>query len=63
MTVSHSKKFQATATGRYGTTSDKTIVKFDGFVQQVRLQRKYTNAEFDLQVGQRSGLQRKVSIY
>lgn len=51
MTVTHSKKFQSTTTGHYGTTSDKTIVKFDGFVQQVRLDRRYTNAEFELQVG------------
>ena len=59
MTVSHSKKFQATTTGHYGTTSDKTIVKFDGFVQQVRLQRKYTNAEFDLQVGPKEWITEK----
>ena len=51
MTVTHSKKFQATTTGHYGTTSDKTIVKFDGFVQQVRNDKLYTNAEFELQVG------------
>ena len=51
MTVTHSKKFQSTTTGHYGTTSDETIVKFDGFVQQVRLDRRYTNAEFELQVG------------
>ena len=35
----------------YGTTSDKNIVKFDGFVHEVRLDKKYTNAEFKLQVG------------
>lgn len=51
MTVTHSKKFQSTTTGHYGTTSDKTIVKFDGFVQQIRLDKMYTNAEFELQVG------------
>jgi Plant transposon protein len=28
MTVDHSKRFQATTIGHYGTTSDKTIVKF-----------------------------------
>lgn len=51
MTVSHSKKFQSTTTGHYGTTSDKTIVKFDGFVSKVRYDKRYTDAEFKLQVG------------
>jgi hypothetical protein len=51
MTVSHSKKFQATTVGHYGTTSDKTIVKFDGFVQKIKLEKRYTNAEYELQIG------------
>ena len=51
MTVTHSKKFQSTTTGHHGTTSDKTIVKFDGFVQQIILDKMHTNAEFELQVG------------
>ena len=33
----------------YGTTSDKTIVKFDGFVKEVRYGEMYTQAEFKLQ--------------
>lgn len=52
MTVTHSKKFQATTTGHYGTISDRTIFKFDGFVQQVRKHSLYTNAEYELQVGE-----------
>lgn len=50
MTVSHSKKFQATTIGHYGTTSDKTIVKFDGFVSKVRFDELFTMAEFKIQV-------------
>lgn len=52
MTVTHSKKLQATTTGHYGTASDRTIVKFDGFVQHVRENKLYTNAEFELQIGE-----------
>jgi hypothetical protein len=59
MTVSHSKKFQATTTGHYGAASDRTIVKFDGFVQQVRLDKKYTTAEFELQVGPKEWITEK----
>ena len=51
MTVSHSKKFQSTTVGHYGTTSDKTIVKFDGFVSRVRSDKRFTEAGFKLQVG------------
>ena len=50
MTVDHSKRFQATTIGHYGTTSDRTIVKFDGFVQEVRFNELYTEAEFKLQI-------------
>jgi Plant transposon protein len=52
MTVDHTKRFQATTIGHYGTTSDKTIVKFDGFVNQVRFDALYTEAEYKLQVGE-----------
>ena len=50
MTVTHSKKFQATTIGHYGTTSDKTIVKFDGFVQDIRTKKRFTNAQYELQI-------------
>jgi hypothetical protein len=50
MTVDHTKRFQSTTIGHYGTTSDKTIVKFDGFVNQVRFDELFTEAEFKLQV-------------
>jgi Plant transposon protein len=50
MTVDHSKLFQAMTIEHYGTTSDKTIVKFDGFVEAVRFGDLYTQAEFKLQV-------------
>ena len=46
MTVDHSKRFQATTIGHYGTTSDMTIVKFDGFVNKVRYDPLYTQTEF-----------------
>jgi hypothetical protein len=52
MTVDHTKRFQATTIGHYGTTSDKTIVKFDGFVNQVRFDALYTEAEYKLQVSE-----------
>ena len=52
MTVDHSKRFMATTIGHYGTTSDKTIIKFDGFVQKVKTDDFYVNAEFKLQVGE-----------
>lgn len=53
MTVDHSKRFQSTTIGHYGTTSDKTIVKFDGFVNEVRFGELYTEAEFKLQVDEK----------
>jgi Plant transposon protein len=49
MTVDHSKRFQSMTIGHYGTTSDKTVVKFDGFVEAVRFADLYTQAEFKLQ--------------
>jgi hypothetical protein len=52
MTVNHTKRFHATTIGHYGTTSDKTIVKFDGFVNQVCYNELFTEAEFKLQVGE-----------
>jgi Plant transposon protein len=51
MTVDHTKRFQSTTIGHYGTTSDKTIVKFDGFVNDVKFKDFYTEAEFKIQVG------------
>ena len=59
MTVTHSKKFQATTTGHYGTTSDRTIVKFDGLVQKVRSEKRYTNAEYELQIGPNKWIREK----
>ena len=50
MTATHSKKFQATTIGHYGTTSDKTIVKYDGFVQDIRTKKRFTNAQYELQI-------------
>ena len=50
MTVDHTKRFQSTTIGHYGTTSDKTIVKFDGFVTEVKTKEFFTEAEFKLQV-------------
>ena len=52
MTVDHTKRFQATTTGHYGTTSDKNIVKFDGFVTRVKFDEPFTQAEFKLQFDQ-----------
>ena len=59
MTVTHSKKFQSTTIGHYGTTSDRTIVKFDGFVRQIRTEKKYIDAEFELQVGPKEWITEK----
>ena len=50
MTVDHSKRFQATTIGHYGTTSDKTIVKFDGFVNEVKYGEMYSTAKFKYQI-------------
>ena len=50
MTVDHSKRIQASTIGHYGTTSDKSIVKFDGFVNEVRYGELFTQAEFKVQV-------------
>ena len=63
MTVSHSKKFQSTTVGHYGTTSDKTIVKFDGFVSRVQSDKRFTEAEFKLQVGTDNWITEKACIY
>jgi Plant transposon protein len=54
MTVDHSKRFQATTIEHYGTTSDKTIVKFDGFVNSVRFDKLFTEAKFKIQVSDAS---------
>jgi hypothetical protein len=53
MTVDHTKRFQSTTIGHYGTTSDKTIVKFDGFVNNLKFKDFYTEAEFKIQVGEK----------
>ena len=50
MTVDHSKRFQSTTIGHYGTTSDKTVVKFDGFVTEVRFGELFTQAQYKLQI-------------
>ena len=49
MTVDHTKRFQSTTIGHYGTTSDKTIVKFDGFVNSVKFEKLFTEAKFKVQ--------------
>ena len=46
MTVDHTKRFQSTTVGHYGTTSDMTIVKFDGFVNKVKYDPLFTETEF-----------------
>lgn len=50
MTVDHSKRLMATTRGHYDTTSDKTIVKFDGFIRKVKHDDFYVSVEFKLQV-------------
>ena len=59
MTVDHSKRFQATTVGHYGTTSDKTIVKFDGYITKVRYDKLFTEAQFKLQVGEKKWVTEK----
>ena len=59
MRVDNSKRFQACTIGQYGTTSDKTIVKFDGFVNDVLYGELYTNAEFKLQTAERKWVKEK----
>lgn len=59
MTVDHSKRFQSTTIGHYGTTSDKTIVKFDGFVTEVRYEKLFTDAVFKLQVANNKWISEK----
>jgi Plant transposon protein len=52
MTVDHSNRFQASTIGHYGTTSDKTIVKFDGYVSKVRFEKLFTEAQFKIQIAE-----------
>jgi Plant transposon protein len=52
MTVDHSKRFQASTIGHYGTTSDKTIVKFDGYVTKVRFEKLFTETQFKIQIAE-----------
>jgi Plant transposon protein len=59
MTVDHSKRFQATTIGHYGTTSDKTIVKFDGYVSKVRFDQLFTEAKFKVQISERKWIVEK----
>ena len=53
MTVDHSKRFPATTIGHYGTTSDKTIVKFDGYISKVRFDKAFTEAKFKIQISEK----------
>ena len=39
--------------------SHRTIVKFDGFVQKVRSEKRYTNAEYELQIGPNKWIREK----
>ena len=53
------KRFQASTIGHYGTTSDKTVVKFDGYVTKVRYDNLFTEAEFKLQVSENGWVSEK----
>ena len=59
MTVDHSKRIQASTIGHYGTTSDKTIVKFNGFVDELRYGELYTQAEFKIQIAEKKWAKEK----
>jgi hypothetical protein len=48
VTVNHKKQCLAATSGFYGTCNDKTIIKFDEFVQRVQSLRRYTEQSFDL---------------
>ena len=50
MTCDHTKKIQACTKGHYGTSSDKTIVHFDGFVNAVEFDELFTKSTFKLQI-------------
>jgi Plant transposon protein len=63
MTVDHSKRFQASTIGHYGTTSDKTIIKFDGYVTKVRFEKLFTEAQFKIQIAENKWIiERKVYL-
>lgn len=50
MSVDHTKRFQSCTSGFYGTSSDKTIVRFDGYVEKIRFNELFSTATFKLQV-------------
>ncbi len=49
VTVDHTHKIISTTTGFYGTMNDKTIVRFDGFIQQLHRREIYQNETFKLE--------------
>lgn len=49
VSVLHTRRIIAVTTGYYGASSDKTIVKFDGFVNRLHKGELYQNCTFDVE--------------
>ena len=59
MTVTHSKKLQATTIGHFGTASDRTIVKFDGLIRRSKTEKLFLDAEYEFQIGPKKWIREK----
>ena len=44
--ASHSKRILSVTTGFWGSVNDKTIVKFDGFIQSIHTKQQYSEVKF-----------------
>jgi Plant transposon protein len=50
VTVDHTMRVQAVTRGFHGAVNDKTIVKFDRFIQRIKNDKFYTQMEFNVRV-------------
>ena len=50
VTVDHRMRIEAVTQGFHGAVNDKTIVRYDGFVQRVRTEPKYTGVRYKVRV-------------
>ena len=55
----HDGSVQASTVGTYGSCNDKTLIRFDEYINEIRSEELYTNIEYDLMISEKHSIKQK----
>lgn len=55
----HCGLIQSSTSGTYGSCNDKTIIRFDEYINEIRTEERYTEIEYDLMISETESVKQK----